>query len=68
MEIGERLVWCWDANFHVRPELTDEEKLDILNNGQKVNITKKERYAINTKSTTSRYGVHRRTTSSKTTT
>jgi hypothetical protein len=68
MEIGERLVWCWDANFHVRPELTDEEKIDILNNGQKVSITKKERYAIIEKKRISRTRLHNRTPSSKTTT
>jgi hypothetical protein len=36
----ERFVGPWDRNFDVRPELTDEEKNDILNSGKKLKLTK----------------------------
>lgn len=39
-----RFVGPWDSHFHVRPELTDEEKLDILNSGKKL-IIKRNMYS-----------------------
>lgn len=45
----ERFVGPWDRNFDVRPELTDEEKLDILNSGKKVKLTKQYKVCNQTK-------------------